>query len=95
MQNNDTSKQFIKRKDLIKYLTDVITGRQERPKFGTLNKIGYLIYYDKNILKLKVDVLTTGIGYKYKGMYIFSLISYQADMLFKESCNPAAFNIQK
>jgi hypothetical protein len=94
-QNNDTTKHFINKQDLIKTFTEMITGRQDMRKIDTKNKKGYLVYYQNHSPKLKVEILNSGIRYNYKGMSIISLLTYQADMLFIETCGKTGFNIKE
>ncbi len=94
-QNNDSTKYIITKQNEIKTFTEIITGRENLTKIKANNKRGYLVYYHRRYLKLKVDLLETGLIYNYKKETIISLLTYQADMLFLETCNPTRFNIKE
>lgn len=73
----------------------MVTGEQVHSKREFIYKRGCLLYYQGKTLKLKVDILDKGIRYNYKGETIIELLSYEADMLFMETCIPKGFNIQE
>jgi hypothetical protein len=84
----DTSKYFLTRVDLINICRDAAINYSSYPQKNKSSIArGAYIYYSNSQPIFKVELTDPGIRFTFKDQVITSLSSYEADMLFIETCN--------